>query len=283
MAKLFLSPRLLAGLLVFAAGMSGFTQTGWAADEHGAAALLRLGRQTHTQRGAPPATKPKAQPAAADAGQEIPPPKDEPKVVDPGPPPADAIILFDGSDLSKWESEKGGPAKWAVKDGVMTVNGTGIIQTRQGFGDCQLHVEWATPAEVKGAGQGRGNSGIFLQSRYEIQVLDSYNNPTYFHGQAGSVYKQHAPLVNVSRKPGEWQSYDIIFHAPRFDETGKLSKAGTVTVLQNGVLVQDNAQILGGTSHVGAPKYIAHPLEQPLALQDHHNPVRYRNIWIRKL
>jgi hypothetical protein len=283
MTKPFLSDRFLARLLAFVVGASCFAQSGLAADERGATALLRLGRQSYAQRGNIPAEKPKAHPVTDDAGKEIPPPKYEPRVIDPGPPPADATILFDGVDLSKWESEKGGEARWTVKDGVMTVNGTGTIQTRQGFGDCQLHVEWATPAEVKGTGQGRGNSGIFLQSRYEIQVLDSYNNKTYFHGQAGSVYKQHAPLVNVSRKPGEWQTYDIIFHAPRFDAAGKLSRPGTVTVLQNGVLVQDNAEILGGTSHAGAPRYTAHPLEQPLALQDHHNPVRYRNIWIRKL
>jgi hypothetical protein len=221
--------------------------------------------------------------SAADEGKEIPPPKEEPKVIDAGPPPSDAIVLFDGKDLSKWAGDKDGEAKWKVEDGVATVNGTGFIHTRQSFGDCQLHVEWATPAKVTGEGQGRGNSGIYLQGRYEIQVLDSYQNPTYFHGQAGSVYKQHAPLVNCSRKPGEWQSYDIIFHAPRFDADGKLTKAGTVTVLQNGVLVQDHVEILGETSHVGAPKYKAHDLKQPLALQDHHNPVRYRNIWIREL
>jgi 3-keto-disaccharide hydrolase len=220
---------------------------------------------------------------AADEGKELPPPKDEPKVVDAGPPPSDAIVLFDGKDLSQWESDKNGPAKWKVEDGVATVNGTGGIHTKQSFGDCQLHVEWATPAEVKGEGQGRGNSGIFLQSRYELQVLDSYNNKTYFHGQAGSIYKQHAPLVNCSRKPGEWQTYDVIYHAPRFDADGKLTKPGTMTVLQNGVLVQDNAEILGSTSHAGAPKYTAHALKQPLTLQDHHNPVRYRNIWIREL
>ncbi|MDB6016743.1 MAG: hypothetical protein JWR19_1232 [Pedosphaera sp.] len=222
-------------------------------------------------------------PTLAAEGQELPPPKDEPKVVEPGPPPADAIVLFDGKDLSKWASDKGGEAKWVVQDGAMTVTKTGYIHTKQTFGDCQLHVEWATPAEVKGSGQERGNSGVFLQSHYELQVLDSYNNPTYFHGQAGGIYKQHAPLVNVCRKPGEWQTYDIIFHAPRFDEAGKLTKPGTMTVLQNGVLIQDNAEILGTTSHTGAPKYTAHPLKQPLALQDHGEPVRYRNIWIREL
>ena len=209
-------------------------------------------------------------------------PKIEPTVVDPGPPPSDAIVLFDGKDLSKW-SGKEGDAKWTVKDGYMQVNGTGPITTKEEFGDCQLHVEWATPSEVKGEGQGRGNSGIFLQGRYEIQVLDSYQNKTYFHGQAGSVYKQHAPLVNASKKPGEWQTYDIIFHAPRFNADGKVTQPGRVTVLHNGVLVQDNAEIYGKTSHAGEPSYEKHPLKQPIQLQDHNNPVRYRNIWIRPL
>src|ERR1051326_126099 len=220
---------------------------------------------------------------AAESAGEIPPPKDEPRIIEPGPPPSDAIVLFDGKDLSQWKDDKGGPAKWEVKDGVITINGTGSIVTKQEFGDCQLHVEWATPEEVEGEAQGRGNRGILLQGRYEVQVLDSYNNKTYYHGQAGSVYKQYAPLVNACRKPGEWQTYDIIFHAPRFDVDGKLQKAGTVTVLQNGVLVQDNVEIKGSTGPVGAPKYRAHPLKQSLVLQEHHNPVRYRNIWIREL
>jgi len=216
--------------------------------------------------------------------EEIPAPKQEPRMVDPGPPPSDATILFDGKDLSQWRGAKPNePAKWKLGDGFMEVNGTGPISTKQEFGDCQLHVEWATPAEVKGEGQGRGNSGVFLQSRYELQVLDSWNNKTYFHGQAGSIYKEYAPLVNVSRKPGEWQTYDVIYHAPRFDSNGGVEKAATITVLQNGVLVQDNVEIKGHTAHVGVHKYESHPLKQPLMLQDHHNPVRYRNIWIRQL
>jgi hypothetical protein len=220
---------------------------------------------------------------AAPEGQ-VPPPKDEPRVVDPGPPPSDAIILFDGGDLSQWKSDKdGGPAKWEIKDGAAIVNGTGGISTKRGFGDCQLHIEWATPSEVKGEGQGRGNSGIFLQGRYEIQILDSYDNKTYYNGQAGAVYKQYAPLVNVCREPGEWQVYDIIYHAPRFDGTGRLLKPGTVTILQNGVLIQDNAEIQGPTARPGKPKYEAHPLKLPLTLQDHKNPVRFRNIWLREL
>jgi hypothetical protein len=220
---------------------------------------------------------------AAEPEGEIPAPKEEPRIIEPGPPPSDAIILFDGKDLSQWKGDNNSPAKWEVKDGAVTINGTGSISTRQEFGDCQLHVEWATPEKVEGEGQGRGNSGIILQGRYEIQVLDSYINKTYYHGQAGSIYKQYAPLVNACRRPGEWQTYDIIFHAPRFDADGKLQKPGTVTVLQNGILVQDNVEIKGSTGPVGAPRYHAHPLKQSLVLQDHHNPVRYRNIWIREL
>ncbi len=208
--------------------------------------------------------------------------EDEPKIVDPGPPPADAVVLFDGNDLSLWQSENGGNARWEVKQGEATVNGTGSIITRQAFGDCQLHLEWATPAEVKGEGQGRGNSGVIFQGRYELQILDSYQNKTYFNGQAGALYSQYAPLVNVSRKPGEWQSYDVIFHAPRFDEHGKLVKPGTMTVLQNGILVQDHVEIKGLTA-VQPAKYEPHPLKQALVLQDHGNPVRFRNIWIREL
>lgn len=220
------------------------------------------------------------------AAGEIPAPKEEPKVIDPGPPggpPSDAVVLFDGKDLSKWKGANNGPAKWRVENGVAVVNGTGSIETKEEFGDCQLHVEWAAPSEVKGEGQGRGNSGVYLQGRYEIQVLDSYNNKTYFHGQAGSLYKQYAPLVNASRKPGEWQTYDIVFHAPRFSDSGDVRHPGRVTVLHNGVLVLDNVEIKGTTSHEGAPKYEMHPLKQPLSLQDHGNPVRYRNIWIRPL
>jgi hypothetical protein len=207
--------------------------------------------------------------------------EEEPRVVNPGPPPGDAIVLFDGTSLSQWERKGGGDPRWEVSDGVATVRG-GDIVTKQPFGDCQLHIEWATPAEVKGDGQGRGNSGVIFQERYELQVLDSYQNKTYFNGQAGALYSQYAPLVNVSRKPGEWQTYDVIFRAPRFDEKGQLLKAGTMTVLQNGVLVQDHVEIKGPTAK-NPTKYEAHPLKQPLQLQDHGNPVRYRNIWIREL
>src|SRR6059036_1495943 len=204
---------------------------------------------------------------AAEQG-EIPPPKEEPRVIDPGPPPSDAIVLFDGKDLSQWQSDKnGGPAKWEVQDGVATVNGTGSIATRQGFGDCQLHIEWAAPAEVKGNGQGRGNSGVYMQGRYEVQLLDSYNNKTYYHGQAGAIYNQYAPLVNASRRPGEWQSYDIIFKAPKFDEQGKVIERARITVLHNGVLIQNNVEIYGNTYHDRPALYIAHGPKASLKLQ----------------
>ena len=217
------------------------------------------------------------------------PPKKEPVVITPGAKvgdaPSDAIVLFDGKNLSEWKTLKdGSEAKWTVKDGFMEVAPkAGDIATKQEFGDCQLHIEWATPAEVKGDSQGRGNSGVFLMGHYELQVLDSYNNPTYFHGQAGSIYKQHAPLVNVCRKPGEWQTYDIIFTAPKFDEMGKVTKRARMTVLQNGVLVQNNAEIYGETFNDKPALYIPHPPKGPIKLQDHNNPTRFRNVWIRPL
>lgn len=208
----------------------------------------------------------------------------EPKIVEPGPtggPPSDAIVLFDGKDLSHWKGSSGGEAKWKVEDGVATVNGTGEILTQEEFGDVQLHVEWAAPSEVKGNGQERGNSGIYLQGRYEIQVLDSYQNPTYFNGQAGAFYGNAAPLVNASRKPGEWQSYDIVFHAPKPSVDGSSVSPGSFTVLHNGVLVQDHVPIKGEATTAAKFKGVAP--QAPLILQDHHNPVRYRNIWIRRL
>jgi hypothetical protein len=215
-------------------------------------------------------------------------PKAEPAIVTPGAtnaaPPSDAVVLFDGRDLSHWRSADGSAAKWSVKGGYVEVAaGTGAISTKEQFGDAQLHIEWATPAVVKGEGQERGNSGVFLMDHYEIQVLDSYDNKTYYHGQAGSVYKQYAPLVNASRKPGEWQTYDIIFHAPRFDEQGKVVDRARVTVLQNGVLIQNNVEIYGNTYNDRPALYTPHSSELPLTLQDHGNPIRYRNIWIRRL
>ncbi|MDP4188601.1 MAG: DUF1080 domain-containing protein [Bacteroidota bacterium] len=198
--------------------------------------------------------------------------------------PSDAIILFDGTNLNAWVNEKGEKAKWNVNDGILTVlPGSGSILTRQQFADCQLHIEWRSPEEIKGNGQGRGNSGIFLQNRYEVQVLDSYQNPTYSNGQAASIYKQHIPLVNVCRKPGEWQTYDIIYTAPRFNNDNSLQTPAYITILQNGVLVQNHVEIKGTTAYIGAAKYTKHPFKQPLSLQDHRNPVSYRNIWIREL
>ncbi|MFN7930091.1 MAG: DUF1080 domain-containing protein [Blastocatellia bacterium] len=217
------------------------------------------------------------------------PPAKEPTIITPaakvGDAPSDAIVLFDGKDLSNWKSLRdGGEAKWAVRDGYMEVAGrTGDIATKQEFGDCQLHIEWATPAEVKGSDQGRGNSGIFLMGLYELQVLDSYNNKTYFHGQAGSIYKQYPPLVNVCRKPGEWQTYDVIFTKPEFDNMGKPAKRATMTVLQNGVAVQNHSEIYGETFNDKPALYVVKKDKGPIKLQDHGNPVRYRNIWIRSL
>jgi hypothetical protein len=229
--------------------------------------------------------------ASAARAQEpgpFPAPKTEPPVVTPGKnnsnPPSDAIVLFNGQNLSRWQSADTTAAKWKVVDGYAEVTpGTGDIQTRDKFGDCQLHIEWATPTVPKGEGQERGNSGVFLMGRYEVQVLDSYENKTYYHGQAGSVYKQYAPLVNASRKPGEWQTYDIVFHAPKFDEQGKVIDRARVTVVHNGVLIQNNVEIYGITYNDRPAIYIAHSSQEPLRLQDHGNPIRYRNIWIRRL
>jgi hypothetical protein len=222
------------------------------------------------------------------AAVQIPEPKTEPKIIDSGDAtraPSDAVVLFDGKDLSNWVSVNGeGPAKWEVKDGAMVVvRGTGAIRTKREFDDVQLHIEWATPAEVVGESQGRGNSGVFLQGRYEIQVLDSYNNKTYFHGQAGAIYKQYPPLVNACRKPGEWQTYDIIYHAPIFGDDGRVKKKATITALHNGVLIQDHAEVFGTTIHEPVfPKYEKHG-KGPIMLQDHGNPLRFRNVWVREL
>ena len=221
--------------------------------------------------------------------EPFPAPKNEPSIVTPGKtdsdPPSDAIVLFDVKDLSKWrQAYTNAEAKWKVRDGyVEVVPRTGDIATKEQFGDCQLHIEWATPSVVKGEGQERGNSGVFLMERYEVQVLDSYDNKTYYHGQAGSIYKQYAPLVNASRKPGEWQSYDMIFKAPKFDEQGKVTERARVTVLHNGLLIQNNVEIYGNTWHDRAALYIAHGPKASLKLQDHGDPIRYRNIWIRPL
>jgi Domain of Unknown Function (DUF1080) len=212
----------------------------------------------------------------------------EPRVVSPGEgikAPSDAIVLFDGKNLSEWMSQKDSTeAKWELgADGSMTVKpGTGDIRTRRAFGDIQLHLEFRTPVVVKGEGQGRGNSGVFLQNRYEVQVLDCFQNRTYSNGQAAALYKQSIPLVNVCRKPGEWQAYDILYTAPRFNSDGILLAAGRITVIHNGVLVQLNTEIKGTTEYIGLPKNIAHG-KAPLRLQDHGDLVSYRNIWVREL
>ncbi len=202
----------------------------------------------------------------------------------PVPAPSDAIVLFDGSDLSKWRSRDGRPSKWVIKDDYMeSVKGAGYIFTRDSFGDVQLHVEFATPSNVQGHSQGRGNSGVFLMDLYEVQVLDSYDNPTYADGQASAIYGQHPPLINASRKPGEWQAYDIIFRRPRFNPDGGLATPARFTVLHNGVLVQDNVEAWGATTWLQSFGYPKHADRLPLSFQDHGNPVRFRNVWLREL
>jgi len=199
--------------------------------------------------------------------------------------PSDAIILFDGSNLDSWEirDKEGTPAAWTLEGDHMTVAaGTGDIQTRESFGSIQLHLEFRTPAKVESEGQGRGNSGVFFQKRYEVQILDNYNNKTYANGQAAAVYKQHIPLVNACRPPGEWQKYDIIFEAPVFNKDGIKVKSGYFTVFHNGILVQNHVEIYGTTEYIGFPKNIAHG-EDKIMLQDHGNAMSFRNIWLRKL
>lgn len=223
---------------------------------------------------------------------------EETEVWEPVPPvvsapaksaPSDAVVLFNGKDLNKWEAVEGGAAAWTVSKGAMTVTaGKGDIRTKDSFCDVQLHIEWKTPTKITGAdgkvleGQGRANSGVFFQERYEIQMLDSHNNKTYPNGQAASVYKQTIPLVNATRAPGEWQTYDIIFTAPKFDDSKKLTTPGYVTVLHNGVLTQNHTEIQGATAWIGKPVYEAHGCA-PIRLQDHGNPVSFRNVWLRQL
>jgi len=204
----------------------------------------------------------------------------------PGRPPSDAVVLFDGKGLSAWKSQKdGSPAAWKVENGYMeVVKGTGAIETRQSFSDVQLHIEWMAPTPPTGESQGRGNSGVFFAgSRYEVQVLDSYENKTYPDGQAGAVYGQFPPLVNASRPPGEWQAYDIVYEAPRFDATGAVTKRARVTVFYNGVLVQHARELIGPTTNKVRTPYAAHPEALPISLQDHGNPMRFRNVWLREL
>jgi hypothetical protein len=213
-----------------------------------------------------------------------------PPVVTPGAqnsmPPSDAIVLFNGKDLSQWVTYLKGQEttpKWKVENGYAeVVDRTGSINTKEKFGDVQLHIEWASPAVISGTSQNRGNSGVLFMGRYEIQVLDSYENPTYADGQAASIYGQYPPLVNASRKPGEWQTYDIVFEAPRF-ENGKLTRPAYATVFQNGVLVQNHEELIGDTPHAKLGTYKPHAAEESLQLQNHHCAVRYRNIWIRRL
>ncbi len=238
---------------------------------------------------------------AADAS---PPPYTLTEVWSPIPPvvtvpasgvPSDAIVLFDGRDLDAWEPAVPGGHPWKIEDGAMVVIPTAAParptdqQTKQAFGDVQLHIEFRTPAEVKGEGQGRGNSGVFFMGLYELQILDSYNNPTYVNGQNASVYKEHAPLVNASRPPGEWQTYDAVFLAPRFAADGTLLKPARMTVFHNGVLVQYDVALTGPTpngptyNQPKLPPYSAHAAKLPLLLQDHRNPNAFRNIWVREL
>jgi len=225
------------------------------------------------------------------AQKELPPEATEvwtpvPTVVTPdqnNAPPSDAIILFDGSDFSEWEHLDRSKLKWTVEGDAMVVKpSAGDIQTKRTFGDIQLHIEFRTPAKVENEGQGRGNSGVFLQKRYEVQILDSYNNKTYPNGQAGAIYKQHIPLVNACRPPGEWQTYDIIYKAPRFNKNGMKVASAYITVIHNGALIQNHVEIKGTTEYIGLPKNIAHE-EAPIMLQDHGNLTAFRNIWVREL
>ncbi len=213
-----------------------------------------------------------------------------PPVVRPGAPalpvpaPADAVVLFGGTSLDAWMSGDDAPARWRVADGAFeVVPRTGTLSTRATFGDVQLHIEWMSPAPPRGRDQDRGNSGVFFMGRYEVQILDSHENPTYADGQAASLYGQHPPLVNASRPPGEWQSYDIVFRRPRFGANGSVETPARVTVFHNGVLVQDNAVLVGPTSHTVRAPYEAHEDRLPITLQDHGHPVRFRNIWVRSL
>lgn len=215
----------------------------------------------------------------------------QPRIVDTGKgaqaptmPPSDAIVLFDGYDLEQWEGMDGSEPEWFVENGYFEVlPGSGGIKTKQGFGDVQLHIEWASPDPPEGEGQDKGNSGVFLMGMYEVQVLNSYENKTYPDGQASAVYGQYPPLVNAMRAPGEWQTYDIIFRAPRFKADGSLMSPATVTVLHNGVLTQNHVPLTGPSGHYSRPAYEKHEDRLPISLQDHDHPVRFRNVWVREL
>ncbi|MDM4015597.1 3-keto-disaccharide hydrolase [Roseiconus lacunae] len=205
-----------------------------------------------------------------------------PPVVTPGEnaaaPPSDAVVLFGGKDLSQWN----GAERWTVEDGAM-IAGKGSVVTKKEFGDCQVHIEWSAPTPPKGNGQGRGNSGLFLNNRYEIQILDSYQNETYHDGQAGAIYKQTPPMANAMRAPGEWNTYDVIWTAPRFNEDGSLQSPAYITAIHNGVVILNHFELKGDTPYDRPPKYTAHPVKGAIRLQDHNNPVRFRNIWVREL
>ena len=215
------------------------------------------------------------------------PARPQPPIVTPGtsfsqmaPPPGDAIVLFDGKDLSRWTDKKGNPAPWVILDGVAVTAKSDIV-TRQEFGDIQLHLEFREPTPPKGEGQGRGNSGVFFMGRYEIQVLDCFDNKTYPDGATGAVYAQHPPLANACRPPGEWQTYDMVFTTPHFGANGEVTTPAYVTVILNGVVVQNHQAIEGTTTHRAAGKYTPHGPAGPLLLQYHNNAVAYRNIWVR--
>jgi hypothetical protein len=214
----------------------------------------------------------------------------QPRIVTPGEKfsqmanaPSDAVILFDGKDFSKWQANNGSEVKWKIENGHMETTKTGQIRTKDEFGDFQMHLEFATPEKVEGNGQERGNNGVNIYGRYEIQILDSYNNKTYPDGQAAALYGQSPPLANASKAPGQWQTYDIVFEGPRWNEKGELVRKASVTVMHNGVIVHNKKELLGGTTHRQIPPYRQHPPKGFIELYEHGNPVRFRNIWIRPL
>ncbi len=255
-------------------------------------ALAFAGLVASSALAAGPPEDPKAPPAASPTGwkqhdvRRPKPPVAEPAgEVVPAAPPKDAVVLFDGSNLDAWKSPSGGAAKWKVVDGATeTLPGAGPIVTRKSFGDIQLHIEWAAPQPPDGKGQDRGNSGVFLMGQFEVQVLDSYRAETYADGQAGAIYGQYPPLFNASRPPGQWQSYDIAFRRPRFDPSGTLTEPARISVLHNGLLVQNNEEPFGPTSWLKWLPYADNGGGRgPIQLQDHDHPVRYRNIWLREM
>jgi Domain of Unknown Function (DUF1080) len=244
------------------------------------------GDEPHSGAGSPPAGRPPE--AATEVWSPVPPVVNAP----PGQPPSDAVVLFDGTNLDAWEPVREDGLRWKIEDGAMVVVPSPRPcdqRTNRAFGDVQLHLEWRAPAAAKGKGQDRGNSGVFFMGLYELQILDSFNNPTYVNGQAAAVYKEQAPLVNASRSPGEWQSYDVIFVAPRFGPDGALLKPARITAFHNGVLVQHDVALTGPTPNGPTfhrstlPTYEPHPARLPLVLQDHRQAVAFRNIWIREL